>query len=249
MTPLIRDAVKMVAAIEGRANPGFKVTDVAWFDASNAIKNYPNANPTQLLLNPPPFNKFIICAKAVTQQTSSFMLLVIDDGELAIVSGWALGQTKYEHLKQFTYVRKDGKLYNPEFENEKVLDVTEASAAHKKHMSGLLAMFYAGLQEGSAVGYKASVKNTYTNQRLRKKGKPLQYDWTTVTIEPPKPKGESQGGTHASPRLHDRRGHWRNTRSGKRVWVKQCKVGDPSRGSVFHDYRFKQTKEKMNECL
>ena len=62
----------------------------------------------------------------------------------------------------------------------------------------------------------------------------------TGKIEPPKPKGESQGGTHASPRLHDRRGHWRNTRSGKRVWVKQCKVGDPSKGSVFHDYRFTQ---------
>ena len=87
MTPLIKDAVKMVAAIEGRVDPGFKVTDVAWFDASNAIKNYPNANPTQLLLNPPPFNKFIICAKAVTQQNSSFMLLVIDDGEVRVRYG------------------------------------------------------------------------------------------------------------------------------------------------------------------
>lgn len=230
----------MVMAIEARDHAGFGVTDVAWFDASNAIKNYPNANPTQLLLNPPPFNKFIICAKAVTKSTASFMLLVIDDGELAIVSGWALGQTKYEHLKQFTYVRKDGKLYNPEFEDKEILDATQASPASKKHMSGLLAMFYAGLQEGSAVGYKASVKNTYTNRRLKQKGKPLQYDWTTVTINESRPKGESLGGTHASPRLHDRRGHWRNMRNGKRVWIKQCKVGDPSRGSVFHDYQFNQ---------
>ena len=244
MTPLIRDAVKMVAAIEGRVEPGFKVTDVAWFDASNAIKNYPGVDPKQMLLSPPPFPKFIICARAVTQTTSSFMLLVIDDGELAIVSGWALGETKYEHLRQFTYVRKDGKLYNPQFDDDDVLDWTDASDAHKRHMSGLLAMFYAGLYQGDTVGYRASVKNTFTNRRLKQKGKPLQYDWTTVTIEPPKQKGESLGGTHASPRLHDRRGHWRHMKSGKQVWVRQCKVGDPSKGTVFHDYRFKQGEDE-----
>ena len=240
MTPLIRDAVKMVSAIESRGNMGFGVTDVAWFDASNAIKNYPGVNPKQMLLSPPPFPKFIICARGFTQSKASFMLLVIDDGELAIVSGWALGETKYEHLKQFTYVRKDGRLYNPEFEKHDVLDWSEASDPHKRYMSGLLAMFYAGLQQGDTVGYEASVKDTFTNRRLKQKGKPLQYEWRTVTIQPPKEKGPSHGGTHASPRLHDRRGHWRHMKSGKQVWIRQCKVGDASKGTVFHDYRFNQ---------
>ena len=45
-----------------------------------------------------------------------------------------------------------------------------------------------------------------------------------------------QGGTHASPRQHERRGHWRTYRSGKRVWVKNCVVGDPSLGHVKHAY-------------
>ena len=35
------------------------------------------------------------------------------------------------------------------------------------------------------------------------------------------------------------RRRWRTTASGKRVWVRDCKVGDPSRGLVFKDYKIK----------
>ncbi len=41
---------------------------------------------------------------------------------------------------------------------------------------------------------------------------------------------------HASPREHDRRGHWRACKSGKRVWVRHCRVGDPNLGRVDHTY-------------
>lgn len=46
-----------------------------------------------------------------------------------------------------------------------------------------------------------------------------------------------QGGTHASPRLHMRRGHWRTLQSGKKVFVREAIVGDPDRGVVEKDYR------------
>ncbi|MDO4705733.1 MAG: hypothetical protein Q4A98_05945 [Comamonadaceae bacterium] len=70
------------------------------------------------------------------------------------------------------------------------------------------------------------------------KGKPpLRYSWHTVTLEASAPKTPHQGGTHASPRAHDRRGHWRNLPSGKQVWVKACRVGNATLGSVFKDYR------------
>lgn len=45
------------------------------------------------------------------------------------------------------------------------------------------------------------------------------------------------GGTHASPRWHIRRGHWRSLGDGRRVFVRECEVGDPSRGGVVKDYR------------
>lgn len=45
------------------------------------------------------------------------------------------------------------------------------------------------------------------------------------------------GGTHASPRWHIRRGHWRTLANGRRVFVRECEVGDQSRGAVMKDYR------------
>lgn len=78
------------------------------------------------------------------------------------------------------------------------------------------------------------------NRKRMMKGKRPLFVWHTVTIGPrPEPQG-SKGGTHASPRLHERRGHWRNMPSGKRVWVRDCKVGDASRGVVFKDYKIKE---------
>jgi hypothetical protein len=62
------------------------------------------------------------------------------------------------------------------------------------------------------------------------------YEWKTVILKPAKPRSESLGGTHASPRLHERRGHLRRMRSGKEVWVKPHKVGNVKLGVIFHDY-------------
>lgn len=47
---------------------------------------------------------------------------------------------------------------------------------------------------------------------------------------------QPKGGTHASPRWHMRRGHWRQYKTGKRVWIENMEVGDKKRGVVAHDY-------------
>ena len=44
-------------------------------------------------------------------------------------------------------------------------------------------------------------------------------------------------GTHASPRWHIRRGHWRQLADGRRVFIRECQVGDVSRGAVVKDYQ------------
>lgn len=80
-------------------------------------------------------------------------------------------------------------------------------------------------------------RNESKNRRRVAKGKkPLQYEWKTVLIEPKTAIHTSLGGTHASPRRHERRGHWRNLKSGKRVWVRNCWAGNAALGSVFKDY-------------
>lgn len=44
------------------------------------------------------------------------------------------------------------------------------------------------------------------------------------------------GGAHASPRWHIRRGHWRTLSNGRRVFVRECAVGDSTVGGVLKDY-------------
>ena len=52
---------------------------------------------------------------------------------------------------------------------------------------------------------------------------------------------EPQGGTHASPRWHVRRGHWRQLADGRRVFVRACEVGDPERGGVMQGLHRRET--------
>lgn len=64
------------------------------------------------------------------------------------------------------------------------------------------------------------------------------WTWRQVEIVPERLVSRSapQGGTHASPRWHIRRGHWRQLADGRRVFVRACQVGDPGRGGVLKDY-------------
>lgn len=64
------------------------------------------------------------------------------------------------------------------------------------------------------------------------------WSWNLVSFDPAelKPKSPPLGGTHATPRWHIRRGHWRNLPNGRRVFVRECEVGDMSRGGVAKDY-------------
>lgn len=85
--------------------------------------------------------------------------------------------------------------------------------------------------------YVPTPKRSFVNAKRKKKKKPpLLYDWVTVEIKPALPKSAPKGGTHSSPRMHDRRGHWRHL-GERRVWVRECRVGDPCRGARFKDYR------------
>ena len=65
------------------------------------------------------------------------------------------------------------------------------------------------------------------------------WTWHLVDIDTSRMRaaGQKRGGTHASPRWHIRRGHWRTLGDGRRVFVRSCEVGDPARGGVVKDYR------------
>lgn len=112
-----------------------------------------------------------------------------------------------------------------------------------KNVTRVLMLVALRLHESSEA-YRPQAMGTPAQQAKRKRhGKAPLFSWHTVHITPPAPSppATTDGGTHASPRLHDRRGHWRTYKAtGKKVWVRNCTVGDASRGVVFKDYEVKQ---------
>lgn len=122
----------------------------------------------------------------------------------------------------------------------------DESTPDRETVRGLLATVGAWLMslDTGSTAHVPTARKSHINSKRAAKGKgPILFDWHTVAIAPATLKIQHQGGTHASPRLHDRRGHWRTHPSGKRVWVKSCKVGDASKGVVFKDYKVKALAE------
>jgi hypothetical protein len=132
--------------------------------------------------------------------------------------------------KAFGYVVQDGEVRVWHHDRSPFDPKTSGAAGY----APLIAAFLLSLDTGPVAAYQPAMRPNHA-KRVRQ-GRPPQYDWETIIIEPPQPKADPQGGTHASPRWHERRGHWRTTRSGKRCWVRNCEVGDKAKGAVFHDY-------------
>jgi hypothetical protein len=88
------------------------------------------------------------------------------------------------------------------------------------------------------VGYRCTDDNPSNAKRIRKGKRPL-FEWNTVKIRQPEP-SVSLGGTHASPKPHDRRGHQRRYKSGKVVYIRSMTINKhkiPQEGFIHHDYK------------
>ena len=219
MTPLIKEMVKMVSV------ENFDPTQMQWFDVTCAIKTHIGADPKRYLLHPAPYKNMMLCGRTAQ---GDFMLSVLANPDATIVTGWILKPTEYKALGSFLFAEHNGE--------PKVGPVNKPiDPKDQRMMIGIVAMFYASL-DTKVESYVPTAKDTFTNRRKIKEGKRPTYDWHTVVIEPPKTKQEHQGGTHASPRRHQARGHWRTYKSGKRGWVKECWKGDATKGTVFKDY-------------
>lgn len=91
----------------------------------------------------------------------------------------------------------------------------------------------------SNVTYIDNPAPKFINEKRKKKGKVPFFTYKTLHItanasgEKEKPIGT---GTHASPRVHLRRGHIRRLGDGRRIWVQACVVGAKENGMVAKDY-------------
>lgn len=80
------------------------------------------------------------------------------------------------------------------------------------------------------------------NKKRQKKGKCPLFSYKTLAIRVPNERveGPALGGTHATPRVHLRRGHIRRISPEKTVWVQASVVG-AKHGMVSKDYRLVPT--------
>ncbi len=228
-TPLVRGIMRAVIA------SGFDPTEVQWFDVSNAYTGDKGVKLQYLATHRPPFEKNLVLYGGASKNHPYYevmMLVAGTDPEEGILVDMSKGTPgNYTTFPPMVYAIDDGEIrYGPADENHEVpQEVAEL-------MLSLVAMWFASMDTGCD-SYKPEVAPTFTNRRKIAQGKMPTYDWRTVFIKTAAERSEHKGGTHASPRLHDRRGHLRRLRNGKNVWVKPHKVGRPELGSVFHDYQ------------
>jgi len=246
MTPLINE---FVSDIYQNSGGNLDPADLMWFDASGIITETISLS-AEVLDNPLPFQYTAFVCQTVVEPLAKVLVMLSSnppikvDGIIchAFLKSVKTGQVV--RLPDFYYKVKDGEVDVTYFivEGKKIREISHEELDEQSHeytntTAAIIGKFLESLSQGSQ--YYVPAKRPNHLKRLRQ-GKVPMFDWKTVVIEPSKPKREHQGGTHASPRLHDRRGHWRvMKKSGKKVWVRNCKVGDPSRGIIFHDYKMK----------
>ena len=234
MTPFIQSTVRWM--VEGGIDP----TEVQWFDISGTMDKS-SVEQNWLQEYRPPFEKCIVVwqGKSESHQTyEMFMTVWNTDPETGIVITVYKGPhgQRPRKLPPMVYVIDDGMIRYGPVEDGDVVSEEDANM-----ILAVVANWYRLLAHGCAV-YKPRVSQTFTNRRKMAQGKTPSYEWTTVYIEPSKPRSEGTGRTHESPRLHDRRGHLRRLRTGRNVWVRECKVGDAAKGRVWHDYVVKEVR-------
>lgn len=240
--------------------PAIDAADFVWLDMSSVPRNgaamhYARATelgvPTELRPDPfdkqPfPFNRFAVALQHEVYGPNSLAVFVISAEQFLIhLLHKDLGHSL---LDIRTTIEPNGKgLYNeyyidPDYTHiiEQIKKPGETSEEAWNALRGQLVFdtlwaFHGVFGEPKMYSATASHRNP---KRIAKGKKPL-FSWTTVQITPPAPPTPSPsnlGGTHASPRLHDRRGHYRRYKTGKVAWVKTHRVGDARKGIVFHDY-------------
>jgi hypothetical protein len=103
--------------------------------------------------------------------------------------------------------------------------------------SALVAIYMLTHHTGEVLMSRPSTEDVAANKKRARKGKAPLVEFKLVSItgkETHKP--SIPHGTHASPKQHWRRGHWRTYKSGKRSWVEPMLVGDEKNGKIIKDY-------------
>lgn len=217
-------------------------------------------NKTPIKDHPLPFERMAVvvdCPVQIAKETYGLSLATIvrEGGVIFYTLHLYVGDSKYPAVSG---VISDDNIELPKVENKKAMQFT----LEKRFKKQIEKNGYAEQDIINVFGdhYLSTVRKLYTltvkpdplvpvgrpygdiakNAKRARKGKSQFWEWKTIELKsvvtlPSAP----LGGTHASPKPHERIGHWRQYKSGKRVFIKAHIVNKhkiESEGFIFHDY-------------
>lgn len=219
MTPLVKEVHKLTAG---------KVPSAIWFDVGLVLDF--DGYPAPLRL---PFPCCAVVCRDPAHNKHLYLFLSAGEGDAPVLA-------MHYWLQPSRWGRTDFVAIVMSYAGATAhqIDGEEMPAEDEVHnIAMVLQMWLTRLQTHACGAYEPAIQATFTNRRKAAEGKPPSYSWRTVVVPSMLRERAINGGTHASPRLHERRGHWRTIANGRKVWVRDCLVGDPDRGVVEKDYR------------
>lgn len=114
----------------------------------------------------------------------------------------------------------------------------EQSLSWHKACGAIVSRFLSALNCSNVKRIEQAPPAALNKARVRRGKQPLFSTWTlSINIPNERQEGAAMGGTHASPRVHLRRGHARQYKPGMWTWVQACAVGSKEIGMVHKDYK------------
>jgi hypothetical protein len=231
-----------------------------WFDLSDLHKIYGRLNEKLkqkttlkdlveggLVENyPMPFEKIAVAMTASPAPPNSYYVVTMERvGDVITFSVWGMGfdgpaSTVIVH----TYLNHMKSEFNPKY--QKMMADKGITDYRQRHLAivGMLLFTFISISHGDVppehrTGYRC-IDNPKNIKRIKRGKKPL-FEWETIVVESkPAVPSVSLGGTHASPKPHDRRGHQRRLKSGKTVYIRPTTINKhkiKTEGFIHHDYR------------
>lgn len=127
--------------------------------------------------------------------------------------------------------------FDPKSGSQELIPFEECDEEERKNCQSI--MTTAALIEIFSCCNVATVEHQppkFINAKRITKGKVPFFAYRTLHITGDTTEKTDPTGTHASPRLHLRRGHIRKLPDGRRIWVRATLVGDKSKGLISKDY-------------
>jgi len=164
-------------------------------------------------------------------------------GVLATESGQDIGMFLWRKTRQFDwrllevggFLRETGQFY-PQGILKKSRDWV-IPEEWLQYMAGVC-MAYLTAMNCRNVGKVEHAPSDKLQKARKVRGKAPLFSFWELTVGQHRSESRAAAqGTHASPRLHLRRGHPRQYRPGELTWVSDCLVGNADTGIVLKDYR------------